>query len=255
MNNSVIIVVPVYRQFTKEEKASFEQLIKILGKYPIDLLHPKSFAVDSIKKSVPSVTDTPMDDAWFKGRMEYNKLCLSPDFYRHYSEYSYMLIYQLDAWAFRDELLDWVKKGYDYVGAPWVPKDYYYKWYVERHARLVRNLFPRKLMNIPHYIRNFSAGNGGFSLRKIKTMITITEDDKDIIRKVIEHDMGEDEYISHIASRTHKLNIPDWKTALAFAFERAPKHCYRLNKNKLPFGCHSWDRTRRYAFWSQFIKL
>ena len=32
-----------------------------------------------------------------------------------------MLIYQLDAYVFKDELLNWANKGYDYIGAPWLP--------------------------------------------------------------------------------------------------------------------------------------
>lgn len=32
-----------------------------------------------------------------------------------------MLVYQLDAYAFKDELFFWASLGYDYIGAPWMP--------------------------------------------------------------------------------------------------------------------------------------
>ena len=32
-----------------------------------------------------------------------------------------MLIHQLDAFVFEDKLMDWVKRGFDYIGAPWLP--------------------------------------------------------------------------------------------------------------------------------------
>ena len=56
-----------------------------------------------------------------------------------------MLIYQLDACVFRDELKYWCEKKYDYIGAPifWAYNS---------------NKFSNKVAGI---------GNGGFSLRKI----------------------------------------------------------------------------------------
>jgi hypothetical protein len=57
-----------------------------------------------------------------------------------------MLIYQLDAWVFKDDLMKWCNKGYDYIGAPWFEDFGSY----EKGKKLWR------------------VGNGGFSLRKIK---------------------------------------------------------------------------------------
>ena len=41
--------------------------------------------------------------------------------------------------------------------------------------------------------------------------------------------------------------------ALRFSFEVNPKSLYKMNNDKLPFGCHGW---RKYDpdFWKQFIK-
>ncbi len=41
-------------------------------------------------------------------------------------------------------------------------------------------------------------------------------------------------------------------TALSFAFERAPRHCYAANGGRLPFGCHAWPRWDR-AFWEPHL--
>jgi hypothetical protein len=37
----------------------------------------------------------------------------SKQFYERFVAYDYMLIYQLDAYVFKDELDDWSAKGYD----------------------------------------------------------------------------------------------------------------------------------------------
>lgn len=75
---------------------------------------------------------------YFKSIDGYNKLMLSPSFYKAFSNYEYILIYQLDAWVFKDELQHWCNQKYDYIGAP-----------------IYQN---NKLIGI---------GNGGFSLRKV----------------------------------------------------------------------------------------
>ena len=41
---------------------------------------------------------------------------VSPLFYLNFKKYRYLLIYQLDALVFRDELLEWCSKEIDYIG-------------------------------------------------------------------------------------------------------------------------------------------
>lgn len=251
----VVIVVPVYRNLQDTEKASFDQLIKVLGHYPISILHPYSFNVDNLIENKSNLSEVGMNDNWFKGKMTYSALCLNNDFYNNYIDYEYMLIYQLDAWVFRDELHYWIAKGYDYVGAPWVPADYILKRIIEYPWRQIRKLFPYNYYDIPQSIKHFSVGNGGFCLRRIPTMLDLIKDDTEIIKGIIKADIGEDLYISLVATKTHHLNIPDWRTALAFSWERAMKHCYRLNHHQLPFGCHSWQVPKRYKWWKTYIQI
>ena len=77
---------------------------------------------------------------------------LSSEFYRRFSKFEYILIYQLDAFVFKDQLNYWCKKGYDYIGAPWFEGFHLTKTGV----------------NI------IGVGNGGFSLRRVKTHIDLT---------------------------------------------------------------------------------
>jgi len=43
---------------------------------------------------------------------------MSPAFYDAFKAFDYILIYQLDAFVFRDELEYFCSLGYDYIGAP-----------------------------------------------------------------------------------------------------------------------------------------
>lgn len=118
MRKLAVVVVPVYRKFMPSEAFAFAQCLNVLGRYDISLLHPAGFDVsDIVRTASRTIGHVAMDDQWFRSIDSYNALCLSADFYDAYAAYEYMLIYQLDAYAFRDELADWCARGYDYIGA------------------------------------------------------------------------------------------------------------------------------------------
>ena len=250
----VIIIIPLYRELTEMETISVERGIKILHKYPFNILHPESFCVTDLiqkYKGKADITETALPDKHFSSIHSYSDLLLTESFYNLYHEYEYMLIYQTDAYVFEDRLEEWLHKGYDFVGAPWIPSIYWYKKIVGvLHQKICKRL-KCDIYNIPHCFKYFAVGNGGFSLRKIDTMRQIMADDKEIIKNC---NYNEDWYISQVATTTHKLSIPNWKEALSFSFEHSLNHCYRLNGYQLPFGCHYWNTPKNYkTFWNRFI--
>lgn len=251
----VIIVIPIYCDMSHTERISLERCISVLGRYPINLLHPVSYSVAPIIEQYGSqadISETAMDDRHFKSVQTYSDLLLSTFFYDCYADYEFMLICQLDAYVFRDELQQWLDSGYDYVGAPWIPTEYYWKrTYGMLHQR-IRRLFPVDVCHIPHCFKYFAVGNGGFSLRNIQKIRQVVADDREIIDRCHYY---EDWYISQVATRTHDIRIPDWRTALRFSFEQSLSHCYALNNRQLPFGCHYWNSPKKYKrFWHRFIQ-
>jgi hypothetical protein len=74
----------------------------------------------------------------------YSALLKTPEFYEHFIDWSHILIYQTDALLLRK--IDDIYFEYDYIGAPWVLSNHWCK---------------------------YNAGNGGFSLRNIKSCIRI----------------------------------------------------------------------------------
>lgn len=73
--------------------------------------------------------------------------------------YSHTLIYQPDAFIFKDDLSKWCSKGYEYIGAPNVGK-----------AR--QNVYsPAMPMRV---------GNGGFSLRSIPAFMRFFDGQKPV---------------------------------------------------------------------------
>lgn len=171
-----IIVIPVYTtQLTVSEHAALRQCFDILSSYPKCFVKPESLDITSLVRDYPANHIVPFPDTYFKGIAGYNRLMMSPEFYETFAQWEYILIYQTDAWVFSDRLSEWCSKGYDYIGAPWIPKPKYRKLYYRifnflkefllhlRFVRLQPHLLPgrkRRAVAAPHAtLRSNRSGN------------------------------------------------------------------------------------------------
>lgn len=231
---SSVIVIPVYKpQPSKDEICSLLQCYKVLGCHNIVLCCPESLNTIAYEEILgKEVEKVCFSDYYFTGIAGYNELMLSSDFYKKFERYEYMLIYQLDAFVFSDELQKWCDEGYDYIGAPWFK---YQKTHESGHGL-------------------WCCGNGGFSLRKVQKFIEIT--DTALVRdlKTSKEELWEDVLFSvKLKGTPHELNIPTAEKAMKFSFEASPAYLYEQTEGKLPFGCHAWRKFDFNTFWSQFI--
>ncbi|MFT3825794.1 MAG: DUF5672 family protein [Chitinophagaceae bacterium] len=166
------IVVPVYKISPDSDEAfSLKQCLKVLFRHDIYLVCAEGLAIEEYEKIIQAnkgeettVSFMRFPAQYFSSIAGYNQLMLSKDFYKKFSAYQYMLIYQLDAFIFRDDLENWCSKGYDYVGAPWIN----WSW-SEHYARFLT--LPRKVFTKLGYKGYNLVGNGGFSLRKTTSFI------------------------------------------------------------------------------------
>lgn len=273
----VIIVIPIYKSKpSTSEVASFKQCLKILHGYDISIVSHcdinLSLYTDIVSdKSVlgrKKINVELFDKDYFASVFDYNRLCLSAEFYERFRNYEYMLIYHLDAWVFRDELKDWCDKGYDYVGAPWFNEE-------SEENKL-------SFVNI--------VGNGGLSLRKISFCIDVVSKPNrwpiltprgiikvhglsliDIIKfplrligiknctaSYINEDnrrkfLDEDLLFARYKYSYKNYRIPEAKIAMKFAFETHPSFLYELNGGELPFGCHAYRKHEYETFWKKYI--
>jgi hypothetical protein len=270
--NDNIIVIPVYKEYIDiSEEASLIQCLKILGNHRICIITYKGLnteAYSAIFKDIQiKFSCECFDREYFKDVRGYNKLMLSEIFYRRFSAYKYILIYQLDAYVFRDELDYWCKQGYDYIGAPWFED---YKTH-EEGAKL------------------WAVGNGGFSLRRTKYFIKVlswrmaVKKNKPFAVKDFLHPMrivlhvlfllGYHNKIIDCLQQTEKTwnedafytlylqgtwlqpKLPSIETAYKFAFECSPSYLYELNNKQLPFGCHAFMKNEFNSFWRKYIEI
>ena len=153
-----------------------DRCISVLGTHPIVIVKPESLRLDALLDRHPSLLSENFADEFFADPKGYNRLMLSRGFYDRFAAYEYMLIHQLDAFVFSDQLMDWCSRGYDYIGAPWLPPGQVPGWFgqtliaVRRkcHRFLNKKRRSKEPGTRPQF--TYSAGNGGFSLRRVAAM-------------------------------------------------------------------------------------
>ena len=237
--NQVAVVIPMYKpDMTPFEQKSFEQCIKVLGHYPIVIVKPESLDLTHLKALHPDLRFKSFENQYFKGIEGYNNLLTTVQFYEAFTSYEYMLIYQLDAYIFSDQLRQWCNAGFDYIGSPHIEPS---RWDIEG-----------KLPGNYHQFRRIFM-NGGFSLRRIKAFIRFLKVLKFFKKEWISNEDGLFS-LHFIQLRLYRplLKLPNWQQALKFGFEQNPKLCYKLNNQQLPFGCHAWEKYD-YEFWKKYM--
>jgi hypothetical protein len=248
------VVIPIYKaELSYLEIKSLKQIYTILSSFRITIIKPESLNITCLKEDFSELTFTSFPDAYFEGVQGYNKLMLSPAFYEQFFSYKYILIYQLDAYVFKDELSEWCNKGFDYIGAPWLKKPIYKLPIIKEFMRFVHCY--KQLRGKPSKQSFYDKiGNGGLSLRKVESHY----------RATLAHQRKIDYYLSQ--KRSHFYNedvfwateVPEFKyptplEAIKFSFDKYPALCYKLNNNELPFGCHAWYKRKMKKFWKPII--
>jgi hypothetical protein len=264
MSECIILIIAHKELPTELEKASLKQCLKILGSHPIRLVCPKGLNITEYLKIAPNVQFEFINPKWQANYTMFNRLKVIPLLYKKFSHYKYILFYELDAWVFRDELLYWCAKNYDYIGAPWLEG-----W---------KNAKPDAPI--------IGIGNGGFSLRKVKSHLKALHSfsyikkpgqlyEEFLANKNIggfitwlknltisnntyilfnDYYLHEDVFWGVIVSGNFKwYQLPSTEEALRFSIEAAPAR-YITSPAKLPFGCHAWPKNDP-EFWKKHIHI
>jgi hypothetical protein len=257
MKKSVKVIIPIYKTYFGElEEKSFLQCVKVLKNHQIVLVQPEGLDNDYITKRHSGISVESFPKRYFESIEGYNELLLSASFYERFLETNYILIYQLDAFVFKDELLKWCDKEYDYIGAPWIasPKNTVSSKYFNIIARNFRS--NRKNEREETF---FKVGNGGLSLRKTKSHYLIAKQNSAIISEFLNAEVKQIYAIEDVfwSLQAPKLDpdftIPDYKEAVYFAIDRKPKIALALCNDQLPFGCHGINKPKVIEFWKPIL--
>lgn len=225
------IVIPVYRELNAYEKFSYNVLKSVVKDKDIYVVCGNKFKTE-LKEHIER-----FDDAYFNSSTDYSRLCKSYEFYNRFSNYKYILIYQLDCLIFKDEIDYWCDKDYDYIGAP-----------------IISNNAGWSFVPI--------VGNGGFSLRKVDYFKSITNPDSEFRKKydsILEthkkkekYEEFEDLYFCEFVNSKWLFDVPTIEESLQFAIDMNPDIVFDSNRG-LPMGCHAF--CKNIPFWEKIVKF
>lgn len=270
MNKLVCIVIPIYKSKPSvEELASFKQCLSILHNYSIHIVtHCEVELNKYLSNTTTNIEITLFDKYFFSSIDSYSELLRSYFFYSSFKKYKYILIYQLDAWVYKEELKEWCNKGYDYIGAPWFENYGSHEngdklWCVGNGGLSLRRV--RKFMELTHPHKRIKSFNEIFKeeyngIKSLPVCIARGLGHRNTIgyfKKYYDSlKLAEDVYflIEMQQYESMKLYVPSPTEASAFAFERSPRYLYEVNNDTLPFGCHAWEKYDM-DFWLKFIHL
>lgn len=239
----VVVVIPIYKaELTSSERISLQQCLSVLSKYPLVIVKPDQLNIKLLLKEFPSLQSKSFQNHYFESIAGYNQLMISTSFYKSFSAYEYMLIYQLDAFVFKDKLQEWCRSGYDYIGAPGLEAESLFKLQASEKDELTEALSSQRPVL-----------NGGLSLRRIPALIRYLKIYNLFFPKWVGN---EDKLFSldarRLAPMRFFIKLPHWEAALQFSFEKSPAASFELNAEELPFGCHAWEKYDP-KFWKSFI--
>ena len=251
-----VVVVPLYTTaLGPDDRLSLARSLRMLGRHPFAIVCPDGLDLAPLQPLLQAVSPRieRFEPAYFAGVEGYNRLMLSADFYRRFAGFEHLLICQTDAYVFADRLDDWVARGHDYIGAPWIasPRN---AW--NRALQRFTNLFRAVGKQESHYFR---VGNGGFSLRRVAMMRRITEAQQASIAQMLANPRPdnlhvEDKYFSLVAPGLYpEMRIPDHREAVDFCIDRRPALALALNGGRLPFACHGFNKRNVRRFWEPII--
>ncbi len=237
-----VVLIPCHRSgLDPDEERAARQTLQVLGAHECRVVCPAGLDLPPLLAGLPAERLPP---EYFRSVRDYSRMLLSLDFYDRFRDREYLLICQLDAYVFRDELHDWCGQGYDYIGAPWGdapflrnPKLQRLLPWTVRHPVLARRL----------HRCDFRVGNGGLSLRRVQAFRRVLRDHPGAAARWQKH---EDLFWSLWAPvLAPEFRIAPEAEAMRFAVELAPRKYVGLQDGRLPFGCHAW---RRYdpEFWA-----
>lgn len=270
---NLLIAIPVYKQKVAAqpyELVSMANTVALAGeKYQIALIHPTGIDIGEYEAALNcEFISIELDSSHFASIYSYNNLLKSSAFYQAFSAYDYMLLVQTDAYLFSLDLEPYTT--FDFVGAPW-------------HNHILQ---PER--------KGLFCGNGGLSLRNIKKSLQVLQTPKKLFSfKEIKDFTFNSEFHAHaslwwkwretlyyffkhnnikdgqnrlpyiyedvfwslaVPTVFPEFNVADGQTALQFSFETRPELCYELNSNRLPLGCHGFQKYSP-DFWRRFISF
>lgn len=260
----VAVTVPLasHPQLTPDEEISLRHLRHYLGPYDRFVIAPQSMDVPHDDFEIVR-----FPDEYFGSANAATRLMMRPEYYETWSDYEYILTYQLDAIVFSDQLLDWCATGLDFVSAPNYGLADRFSMpcsggFALRNVQSFLRVFDsdRYAVDPDEYWRRLTAGMPlplrvlnlpRKYLKRLHRFNNVRRDIELFLRSpgpILEDGF----FVMHGPKYNPDFRLPTIETALRFAFDETPRVAYELAGRQLPFGAHAWYKQDR-QFWEPYL--
>jgi hypothetical protein len=252
LKKQVTVLIPIHQEIPSElEQISLAQTLKVLHKYPITFQAKHDLNIQWYEDFCEGKAEVIFERFKWSGFQQYTHLMISPEFYKRFLHYEYILICHLDAFVFRDELQKWCDLDYDYIGS--VIYNKIWTTLPNRSGKLLG-------LTRPEYF-----GNGGFALRKVDAFHNLTTTFYFKIKlylwykRIRQKFFLDDIFLSQLfPSLMSTFKIPPKSIAQQFgaAFEIWDDRDLPFTKgdcSSLPFGIHGWFK-HNFEYWKPCIR-
>lgn len=239
-NPRLAVLIPIYKPaLSPLEEFSVTHSLSLTDERECVFVAPDGLNLGYYQKHYPRLRFELFAPENFTSVESYSRLLLSPEFYKRFLAYEFILILQPDAILFRDDLDFWMDQGYDYIGAPWPEGIEITLWrddfQGERRQRIRTHV-----------------GNGGLSLRRVASCIRLLNEFPETHAAFIRSGTNEDTYFSLLGTQAISFHLPDQIAASRFSMELRPEQYFNLNGGLIPMGSHGWS-SMSLGFWQARI--
>lgn len=230
MNNCAVLI-PVYKKSLSElEFNNITSSLNNLKGFDKYFIAPSELNLSSYEQFNELIKIKRFDKHYFESINDYSRLMLSKDFYLTFAtDYTHILILQTDAKILKPELSLWLNQKFDYIGAPW-----------KNGFQL--QIKSKKIPIVEGVTCHAHVGNGGLSLRKIKSCLNLFDEFEDTHSEWVKYGHAEDLFFSFLGGISSSFILPNIYKAAQFSHETDSNYFFNLIGNSLPFGIHGNDK-------------
>jgi hypothetical protein len=280
MQESISVAIPVYRPtFPLYEAFALKHNTRVLNKYPVVLVAPESLDCGNYLALVPDARIIRFDDSFFRGTDGYNELCLSSRFWQAFKNFSHVLICQLDALVFSDQIQTLTCLGIDYIGSAVCKYDIrtgiFIRWItsqngglslrnVQGHLRLLQSRRLRCLLKERYAIHkdlisSTQHEDGSSVCQAVRGLKFVAgqllgkgifnhidqRNDTRISQRVF---IAEDQFWSRLAPKfgPECFRVAELGQAQAFGFQNGLERLVGQYHGQPPFGCHGPEKVQAF---------
>lgn len=242
LRRSVEIIIPIYKpELNMKERHLVDRTLNILQDYPTTFICPIGLDLQFYWSNYPRTKFKFFETKDFSSVRSYSRLLLSVAFYKEFIDREFILIVQPDVYIVKNDLVQWLRSNYDYIGAPW-PNG------LALSIQSSRFMLKNKALQITAYV-----GNGGFSLRRVEKCISLLQEHKEVAAWFQKSGSNEDLYFSFMGGLSQDFLIPNQVIASTFSMEMSPDHFFSINGGQLPMGIHAFGDYST-DFWAKHIQ-